>query len=434
MHISNIIYRGGTNFPGKIALKFDEKILTRISKNYEVILITGTNGKTTTTNMIYSIIKNSGVGVITNSTGANLYTGIISCFLKNYSLLHKNRHRYAVIEVDEANVKYITEYISPKIICITNLFRDQLDRYGEVYTTLEKIIEGIKKTPTSILILNGDESLFGNMSISNKILYYGFNSPMDKNNKIPVNADAKFCKICKTPYNYNFVIYNHLGDFYCPSCGYKRPRLDFSIDKVLSLTPSGSNVEINNNEYFINQAGTYNVYNALCAFATCKTLNIDESVIHNSLKSLDSSFGRQEIIKINRTNLKIILVKNPAGFDEALNSINLDQSNKSLALLLNDNYADGKDVSWIWDVDFENLNNHKIDNILLSGVRLYDLSIRLKVAGFNEKLFLLCDNYESLLDRIENSDDSMIYMLATYTAMTSFRKFLNNKGYIKKLW
>ncbi|MEA4826663.1 MurT ligase domain-containing protein [Clostridium sp. JNZ J1-5] len=434
MHISNIIYRGGTNFPGKIALKFDEKILTRLSKNYEVILITGTNGKTTTTNMIYSIIKNSGVDVITNSTGANLYTGIISCFLKNYSVFYKNRHRYAVIEVDEANVKYITEYISPKIICITNLFRDQLDRYGEVYTTLEKIIEGIKKTPASILILNGDESLFGNMSIPNKILYYGFNSPMDKSNKIPVNADAKFCKICKTPYNYNFVIYNHLGDFYCPSCGYKRPRLDFSIDKVLSLTPSGSNVEINNNEYFINQAGTYNVYNALCAFATCKTLNIDESVIHNSLKSLDSSFGRQEIIKINRTNLKIILVKNPAGFDEALNSINLDQSNKSLALLLNDNYADGKDVSWIWDVDFENLNNHKIDNILLSGVRLYDLSIRLKVAGFNEKLFLLCDNYESLLDRIENSDDSMIYMLATYTAMTSFRKFLNNKGYIKKLW
>lgn len=434
MHISNIIYRGGTNFPGKIALKFDEKILTRLSKNYEVILITGTNGKTTTTNMIYSIIKNSGVDVITNSTGANLYTGIISCFLKNYSVFYKNRHRYAVIEVDEANVKYITEYISPKIICITNLFRDQLDRYGEVYTTLEKIIEGIKKTPASILILNGDESLFGNMSIPNKILYYGFNSPMDKSNKIPVNADAKFCKICKTPYNYNFVIYNHLGDFYCPSCGYKRPRLDFSIDKVLSLTPSGSNVEINNNEYFINQAGTYNVYNALCAFATCKTLNIDESVIHNSLKSLDSSFGRQEIIKINRTNLKIILVKNPAGFDEALNSINLDQSNKSLALLLNDNYADGKDVSWIWDVDFENLNNHKIDNILLSGVRLYDLSIRLKVAGFNEKLFLLCDNYDSLLDRIENSNDSMIYMLATYTAMTSFRKFLNNKGYIKKLW
>lgn len=434
MYISNIVYKGGTNFPGKVALKFDKKILTRLSKNYEVILITGTNGKTTTTNMIYSIIKNSGASVITNSTGANLYTGIISCFLKYYSIFHKNKHSYAVIEVDEANVKYITEYIHPKIICITNLFRDQLDRYGEVYTTLEKIIEGIEKTPTSILILNGDESLFGNMSLPNKILYYGFNSPMDKNNKIPVNADAKFCKVCKTPYNYNFVIYNHLGDFYCPSCGYKRPKLDFSIDKVLSLTPSGSSVEINNNKYFINQSGTYNVYNALCAFAACKTLNIDELVIHDSLKSLDSSFGRQETIKINRTNLKIILVKNPAGFDEALNSINLDQSNKSLALLLNDNYADGKDVSWIWDVDFENLNNHKIDNIMLSGVRLYDLSIRLKVAGFNEKLFLLCDNYESLLDRIENSNDSMIYMLATYTAMTSFRKFLNNKGYIKKLW
>lgn len=163
-------------------------------------------------------------------------------------------------------------------------------------------------------------------------------------------------------------------------------------------------------------------------------LGIENSVIRYTLKNIKSSFGRQETIKINNKNLKIILVKNPAGFDEALKSINLDSENKSIALLLNDNYADGKDVSWIWDVDFEDLNDNNIHNIMVSGIRLYDMSIRLKVAGFDEDLFCICHNYDALLNSIENCNDSMIYLLATYTAMTSFRKFLNAKGYIKKLW
>ncbi len=434
MHLSKILYKGGTNFPGKVALKFDKNILNKIAKDYNVILITGTNGKTTTTNMIYTILKNNGENVITNDTGANMYTGIISCFIKNYKLGNKSKNKYAVIEVDEANVKYVTEYIKPKIITITNLFRDQLDRYGEVYTTLEKILDGVKKSPNSILVLNADESLLGNLDLKNEILYYGFKTPVNTQNKPSLNADAKFCKHCKHSYNYNFITYNHLGDFYCDNCGYKRPELDFYVNKILSLNSKGSIVEINNTEFIINQSGTYNIYNALCAFSTAKTLKIEDCIIYDSLQNLNCSFGRQEIIKINDKNLKIILVKNPAGFDEALSSINLDDRNKSLALLLNDNSADGKDVSWIWDVNFENLNSLTIDDIIVSGIRLYDMGIRLKVAGFNENLFSICDDYERLLNHIENTNGSMVYMLATYTAMTSFRKFLNNKGYIKKLW
>jgi UDP-N-acetylmuramyl tripeptide synthase len=434
MNLSQILYRGGTNFPGKVALKFDKDILEKISKNFKVILVTGTNGKTTTTNMIYSIIKNSGKDAITNETGANMYTGIISCFLKNYKFTNRNKQRYAVIEVDEANVKYVTDYIHPEIIIITNLFRDQLDRYGEVYSTLDKILEGIRKSPDSILVLNGDESLLGALNLPNKILYYGFNTPVNENNKLSINADAKFCKICKHPYEYNFIIYDHLGDFYCPNCGYKRPKLTYSIDKIIDLSPDKSIVEINNKQYYINQCGTYNIYNALCAFSSSKLLGIDESIIYESLKTLNSSFGRQEVIKINNKNVKIILVKNPAGFDEALNSINLDKGNKGLALLLNDNFADGRDVSWIWDVGFENLDSNTVSNVMVSGIRLYDMGIRLKVAGFNEDLFCICDDYDALLDNIENCKEPIIYLLATYTAMTSFRKFLNSKGYIKKLW
>lgn len=434
MHLSKILYKGGTNFPGKVALKFDKNILNKIAKDYNVILITGTNGKTTTTNMIYTMLKNNGENVITNDTGANMYTGIISCFIKNYKFGNKTQNKYAVIEVDEANVKYVTEYIKPKIITITNLFRDQLDRYGEVYTTLEKILDGVKKSPNSTLILNADESLLGNLDLKNEILYYGFKTAVNIQTQLSLNADAKFCKHCKHPYSYNFITYNHLGDFYCDNCGYKRPKLDFYVNKILSLTSKESIVEINDREYRINQSGTYNIYNALCAFSTAKTLKLADCTIYDSLKNLNCSFGRQEIIKINNKNLKIILVKNPAGFDEALSSINLDDKNKSLALLLNDNSADGRDVSWIWDVNFENLNSLTIDNILVSGIRLYDMGVRLKVAGFNEDIFSICDNYECLLNHIENTNGSMVYMLATYTAMTSFRKFLNNKGYIKKLW
>lgn len=164
------LVKGGSNFPGKIALKIDRSILKTVSKGFKVILVTGTNGKTTTTSMIYNILKESGLDVITNNTGANLYPGIVACFISNYSFFKKRKNAYAVIEVDEANVKFITEYITPEIITVTNLFRDQLDRYGEVYTTLVKILEGVSKVPDSKLVLNGDESLLGKLNVKNKCI------------------------------------------------------------------------------------------------------------------------------------------------------------------------------------------------------------------------------------------------------------------------
>ena len=220
LFLSKHILKGGSTFPGTVALKFDKNILKKVSDGYKVILVTGTNGKTTTTSMITNILKKTNTNVITNNTGANLYRGIVSCFIDNYKFFNKKANGgYAVIEVDEANLKFVTDFISPEIITITNLFRDQLDRYGEVYTTLDKILEGVIKVPKAKLILNGDDSLFGKLPIKNKILYYGFNCNINNNTKIDVNADAKFCKLCKSQYEYNFITYNHLGDYYCPNCG-----------------------------------------------------------------------------------------------------------------------------------------------------------------------------------------------------------------------
>jgi lipid II isoglutaminyl synthase (glutamine-hydrolysing) len=432
--LSKLLFKGGTNFPGKIALKIDKNILAQVSKNYEVILITGTNGKTTTTSMVYNIIRESDREVITNGTGANMLPGIVSCFVENYVFRKNIEKKYAIIEVDEANMPLVTQYINPKIITITNLFRDQLDRYGEVYTTLKKILDGIKKVPEATLVLNGDESLLGDLELKNSCVYYGFTTEIDDNKEIDINADAKFCKKCKTPYSYNYITYNHLGSFYCTECGYSRPKLLYYVDAVTEQSPKGSLVSINGEEYYINQPGTYNIYNALCAYSISKVLGLETSIIQKTLRNTSSSFGRQEILNINEKEVKIILVKNPAGFDQAIKTISLDKDDVSASFLLNDNYADGRDVSWIWDVNFESLNELKINKILIAGIRLYDMAIRLKVAGLAKESFVLCHSYDNLLEEIAACNTSTIYVLATYTAMISFRKYLHGKGYIKTLW
>ena len=434
MFLSKNILKGGSTFPGTVALKFDKNILKKVSKGYKVILVTGTNGKTTTTSMITNILKENGFNVITNNTGANLYRGIVACFVDNYKFFKKNTNKYAVIEVDEANVKFVTEYITPEIITITNLFRDQLDRYGEVYTTLEKILEGVKKVPESKLVLNGDDSLFGKLPITNKTIYYGFKKPLNENKKIDVNADAKFCKVCKSPYSYNFITYNHLGDFYCENCGYKRPELNYYISDIINLDSNSSTVKINNNEVTISQSGIYNIYNGLCAYSITSELNVLNKVIADSLSKQDSSFGRQEEIKINNKTVKIILVKNPAGYNQALDTLCLNKDDFSTLFMLNDNYADGQDVSWIWDVDFEKLNTLPIKDIFISGIRRYDMAVRLKTAGLNQDSFIIEGEYEPLTEKIKSCSTDKIYVLATYTAMINYRKYLFSKGYIKKLW
>lgn len=434
LFLTKTILKGGTTFPGRVALKIDKNILSKVSKGYKVILVTGTNGKTTTTSMIYNIIKESGHPVITNNTGANLFPGIVTTFVDNYKFGSKVKDNYAVIEVDEANLKYITEYITPEVITVTNLFRDQLDRYGEVYTTLNKILEGIYNVPETTLVLNGDESLLGKLDLKNPVHFYGFDKAVNDNKTIEINADAKFCKFCKTPYEYNFVTYNHLGDFYCPNCGYKRSDLMYAVTDIIDINADKSTVKFNDLEVSINQSGTYNIYNGLCAYSIAKELGIDDSVIKKSLENQSSSFGRQETINIEGKDVKIFLVKNPAGYNQSLDTICLNKERFAAAFLLNDNYADGQDVSWIWDVDFEKLTETNIDEVYISGLRAYDMAVRLKTAGLDPNKFVIEEQYEALTESIKNGSCDKLYILATYTAMINYRKYLHSKGYIKNLW
>ncbi|WP_346884707.1 Mur ligase family protein [Clostridium sp. UBA4395] len=434
LKLSTKLFKGGSNFPGKVALALDRGILSTVAKGYKVILITGTNGKTTTTSMIYNILNKAGKNAITNNTGANMNTGIVASFISNFKFSNKNKDMYAVIEVDEAYLKFITKYIKPEIITVTNLFRDQLDRYGEVHTTYNKILEGIHKSPQSLLVLNGDESLLGKIDTNNPVVYYGFNVPIKENTVLNINADSKFCKFCKTPYSYEFITYNHLGKYLCANCGYERPELKYHIDEITALTTEGSEVVVNGENYFINQSGEYNIYNAICALSVTLELGIESTSIKASLQNQKSTFGRQESLNINGKEVKIILVKNPAGYNQAINTLLLNNKPINLALMLNDNYADGTDVSWIWDVDFENLNSLEINDIIISGIRLYDMAVRLKIANLKEENFKICESDDELINNIISAEAETTYVLVTYTAMLHLRKLLHSKGYINKIW
>lgn len=407
--------------------------MTYVSKNTDIILITGTNGKTTSTSMLYSMVLSSGVPCFSNVSGANMEWGIITSFIDHYHFT-SSKKQIAVIEIDEANVPLICKYVKPKAICITNLFRDQLDRYGEVYTTLEKIMSGVKYHPDTTLILNGDEPLLGNLDVPNPKIYFGFNTTNNPDGNIEVNTDAKHCICCHHPYEYSFITYNHLGKYHCPNCGYTRPNLNFAVNEIIDMKPNGSTVKFDDHIFEISQSGLYNIYNGLTAYSIASFLNIPLSNIQEVLKKQESRFGRQEVIEIEDHTMTIFLVKNPAGFNQTIDTISLDSEPFSCVFMLNDNYADGTDVSWIYDVNLEKLATLPIDEYYIGGKRAYDMAVRLKIATDDHAKLTVYSNFDDLTKAVLNSPSKRIYATLTYTAMLEYRRYLQNKGYIKDYW
>lgn len=425
-------FKKGTSLPGKIAMKISPDIMKYLVKNKNIVFITGTNGKTTTTSMVYQMAKQNGIACFSNDSGANIEWGIITTFIDHYHFF-SNKKEMAIIEIDEANVPLVCKYVKPDYLCITNLFRDQLDRYGEVYTTLDKILTGVKYHPETILILNGDEPLLGKLDIPNKKIYYGFNVS-NNHEHIEMNTDAKHCKECQEPYEYEFITYNHLGKYHCPHCGYHRPELDDAINEIKEMLPYGSKVVINQDEIQISQAGMYNIYNGLCAYSVAKALGIKTEIIKDVLAHQESRFGRQEVIQIDDKIMTIFLVKNPAGFNQTIDTIGLDQEPFSCLFMLNDHLADGQDVSWIYDVHLEKLTTYPIQNYYIGGDRAYDMAIRLEIVTKNKDQLQVYLTNEQLLNAIKQAPTKRIYATLTYTAMLDFRRYLESQGYIKEYW
>lgn len=446
-----LLKRGGTTLPGKVAFKLYPGILKSIAKDFEIIMVTGTNGKTTTTRIIEEILKNNNIDYITNKSGANLLSGVTTIFIQAVSLTGKPKHKVALIESDEAAFNQVTKHLTPKAVVVTNFFRDQLDRYGELYSTLNAVKSGLERIGDSTtIILNADDSMCASLGKDTlkPVIYYGVSQAAYQGSSEDINSDAMFCIFCKNKYNYTNHIYGHLGGFQCTNCGYSRPAADLECTAIEEAGSSYTTIrwkctpallkEDTELTTRINLPGLYNVYNAMAAAACGLALNYSVDTVMRALQSFESGFGRMESISVQDKTIKLILVKNPTGFNQVLNFLALDTNALNVAFLINDNLADGTDISWLWDVDFEQLNKieDKIDGLITSGVRGEDMAVRLKYSGLDTHKIRIIKDYHMLIDEglKKTPSGGCFYILPTYTAMLDIRCILKKKFNLKEFW
>lgn len=434
--------RGATTLPGRVALKVKRNVLSDLSKNVKVIIVTGTNGKTTSCRIIEEGLKTAGKSYFINKSGANLITGITASFIMNSTITGKAKKEYAIVECDENAFREVSRYIRADVVLVTNVFRDQLDRYGEVTHTLNAIKQSVKNLPQAVVCLNADCSLTYSMSreIPNKIITYGVNVPFDKNAKETEISDAKYCIFCKHEYKYSYHTYGHLGGFRCENCGYERTVPDFAVTSVEELKPNSSIVvtDFNGDKNLtkINIGGAYNVYNAVGCAAGLFALGIDMKTIYKALESFNGAFGRMEQFSAGDNKINIILVKNPAGFSQTMSFLSSIKDDFTLIMSLNDNAADGRDISWIWDVDFGGIfEKSNVKEIYVSGKRCYDMAVRVKYEGVSEDRIKVIENedYNKLVD-IAVSQGRDVYIVPTYTSMMTMRPVIAKRLGGKEFW
>ncbi len=432
--------RGGTNLPGKLALKIHKGILGELSRNVNVTVVTGTNGKTTTSRMIEQAFSDAGLDYFANRSGANLLTGIIAVFAQHCTISGKCRHSHALIECDEAAFRTASQFLPVRALVVNNIFRDQLDRYGEITHTLEAIRTGISHIPDATLCLNADCSLTASLAdgAKNRVVWFGVNVPIYKD-AIKELSDAPYCIHCKTEYEYSYVTYGHLGGFSCPKCGYHKPDPDVAVTKVLDTGTEASDIELSfqgkTHEVHVNLPGGYNIYNAAAATSASLVAGISAETIVGALAQFECGFGRAEQFNLGRCQARMMLVKNPAGFNQVISLIAHSEEPCQLAFLLNDRFADGRDISWIWDVDFEALaaQEKRFTRIFVSGVRACDMALRLKYAGFPPERLNVIPEYPTLLDEIGGSDIPA-FIMPTYTAMFDLRSEIGHRTNVKAFY
>lgn len=417
--ILKIFKRHGGNLLGKVALKFNPNILKAFQVNAKVIAVTATNGKTSTNNGIRYTLENAGYKVISNSEGNNMKTGIISTLLKSCSLTGKIKADFLCFEVDENYVPIIFKDFKLDTLIVLNFFRDQLDRNGEVETLILKI-NNFLKDYTHNLILNNDDPNVARLGLANpnnsNIYYYHADAYENATKEIQEAGEGKFCPFCKTRLAYEFYQYSHIGLFKCPNCNYG----DNSIFKT------ATNIDLDKKLFYVegipysmHNSSIYTVYNNLAILCVCAIYEIDVEVVQASLKNFSLNNGRLEELVIKNAPTIINLAKNPTGANVSLRLLREDSSDKDLLFVLNDNIADGFDVSWIWDINFDNLNH--VQRIITSGKRAYDIAIRIKTSGFDEnKIFAFLDLEQAIKSLYETTNKK--YVIANYTALQPTRK------------
>ncbi|MGX7048684.1 UDP-N-acetylmuramyl peptide synthase [Lactococcus piscium] len=426
--ILQTFFKRGSTFPGKLALKIDPNILDTIARDYEIVVITGTNGKTLTTALTVGILENAFGHIVTNTTGANMITGIVSTFLS--AKRQKSGRQVAVLEIDEASLPAVTNYITPDLFVFTNIFRDQMDRYGEIYTTYDFIIKGAAKAPKATVLLNGDSPLFNAKTLVNPVKYYGFDHETHEPLRAHYNTEGIVCPKCHQILKYKMNTYANLGDYICENCGFKRPQLDYRLSELTSITNTSASFVIDDANYKVNVGGLYNIYNALAAVSVAEFFDVAPAVIEKGFENSHAVFGRQETFKVGDKTCTLVLIKNPVGANQVLDMMKLAPYPFTLVTLLNANYADGIDTSWIWDANFELINELKVSHIITGGIRHSEMARRIRVSGFDENKIIESEKLSDVLDLIEQDTTDHVYILATYTAMLEMRELLANRHYV----
>ena len=434
-----LLGRGGTDTPGRIALKLCPNLLGVLAENVTTVIVTGTNGKTTTSRMIEKSWQDAGISYFANKSGANLLSGVTAEFAANSTLLGRCRRPYALIESDEAAFKSISRYVNTKVVVVTNLFRDQLDRYGEVTHTLDNIRIGIQNSPNATVCLNADDSLCTSLAgdVANPVVFFGVNTPI-YSSRVAELSDAPYCIRCKTEYVYDYVTYGHLGSYRCPKCGYSRPMPDVAVIRVNASDAEHSEVTFRADgqelDASIHLPGGYNIYNACSCMAAARALGIRLPLCASSLSTFECAFGRMEKFELNGANVRMILIKNPAGCNQVLNFLAQVTEPFIFVACLNDRAQDGTDVSWIWDVDFERLTAMpKLQEIFVSGVRAEDMALRFKYTGYPVTKIHVVKDYDELCRQM-CEDKTPVYVMPTYTAMMELRALISRLCGHKAFW
>jgi lipid II isoglutaminyl synthase (glutamine-hydrolysing) len=426
---------GGTTLPGKLLWKLDPGAIDRLAHRLPdgSVLVSATNGKTTTAAMAAQLLRPE-FRVAHNDSGANLVSGIAS------ELMRARQAQLGLFEVDEAALPEVARRLSPRALLLCNLFRDQLDRYGELETVAARWRETVASLPGARIVANADDPQVAELARSHGASRtYGLDDPRLARPSLQHAADSKYCLRCGTPYTYAAAYVGHLGDYRCPNCGYARPVLDVAAREIELRGLDGAAFDLvapeGTTRVDLALPGLYNVYNALGAAALALELGVAIGDIAERLRRFEAAFGRFERIAIGDKRLLMLLIKNPAGANEVVRTLVDAKPPRIAVVALNDGIADGRDVSWIWDVDFEPLLDG-LDTLVASGERAAELALRFAYGGLDRSRIEVVPSLGAALDRglALTPPGGELSVLPTYTAMLQLRRVIASRGHVANYW
>jgi len=432
---------GGTSLPGKMLTRLDPHAIERLAARLRdgCVVISATNGKTTTAAMAAAVLERSGVKLVHNRAGANMAGGVASTLLAAARRRGTIAGRLGLFEVDEFWLDQLGPELHPRVMLLGNLFRDQLDRYGELESIADRWATLVRRLPATRLALNADDPLIADLGRGlADVVYFGVEDPTMATAEMQHAADSKHCRNCGAVFVYEAIYLGHLGRYRCPSCGRRRPEPSIAAQRIRLHGTRSASFELRTpqgtTEVSLPLPGLYNVYNALGAAALCLSLGVTLTQVSEGLRAVSAVFGRAERITIGDRELSILLIKNPAGANEILRTLTLEAGELDLLGILNDRTADGRDVSWIWDADFELLAG-RTRRVTCAGTRAAELAVRLKYAGVpTERLHVTPGLADALDEALTTAAGRRLFALPTYTALLELRAELSRRGHAARFW